>query len=461
MYYGAYPPYPQTGEPQGATPPGPVPWPPQGYVQPVPQEGVSGTSQEASQGPAPCGAPPAAPGWVPQGQIFQGQAPQAGAPQGPVPYGAPPAAPGWVPQGQVFQGQAPQAGAPQGPAPYGAPPAVPGWVPPSGYQPAAYPMVIPACDPRKRGASSTINRMGLLLLAQVALSFIWQFPLQMLLALVGVDLFQNALGYQWLSGVLVPLSTALPFAAYLFFRKQDPSDYLKFEKVGFTSGLLCVAAGLGVVLLGNYPAMLVQQFLGNFGYESPGSILSQGESLEAILLEIAVTAVLVPFMEEFAFRGVILSALRRYGIGFSIVVSGVLFGLAHLDASSVVFATIAGLVFGFLYAKTNNLWLTVIVHALNNLIAVLGSHGEFLFGSQANLVGNLIMLVPIGVGVVALVLLLCLKRKMFISVGSPRYDGPAQPLRAGESAGALVRAPVFWVVVGLMVLYTVGIGILL
>ena len=179
MYYGAYPPYPQTGEPQGATPPGPVPGPPQGYVQPVPQEGVSGISQEASQGPAPCGAPPAAPGWVPQGQIFQGQTPQAGAPQGPAPYGAPPAAPGWVPQGQVFQGQAPQAGAPQGPAPYGAPSAAPGWVPPSGYQPAAYPMVIPACDPRKRGASSTINRMGLLLLAQVALSFIWQFPLQL------------------------------------------------------------------------------------------------------------------------------------------------------------------------------------------------------------------------------------------------------------------------------------------
>ena len=304
-------------------------------------------------------------------------------------------------------------------------------------------MAAPARDPRKKGASSAINRMGLLLLAQVALSFIWQFPLQMLLALVGVDLFRNALGYQWLSGVLVPLSTALPFAAYLFFRKKDPSDYLKFEKVGFTGGLLCVVAGLGVV------------------YESPGSILSQGESLEAILLEIAVTAVLVPFMEEFAFRGVILSALRKYGMGFSIVVSGVLFGLAHLDASSVVFATIAGLVFGFLYAKTNNLWLTVLIHALNNLIAVLGSHGEFLFGSQANLVGNLIMLVPMGLGVVALILLLCLKRKMFISVGSPRYDGPAQPLRAGESAGTLVRAPVFWVVVGLMVLYTVGMGILL
>ena len=171
MYYGAYPPYPpppyppypQTGGAQGATPPGPVLWPPQGYAQPAPQVGVSGTPQETSQGQAP-------------------------------------------------QGQVPSAAAPQGPAPYGAPPAASGWVPPSGYQPA-YPMAAPARDPRKKGASSTINRMGLLLLAQVALSFIWQFPLQMLLALVGVDLFRNALGYQWLSGVLVPLSTALPFAA--------------------------------------------------------------------------------------------------------------------------------------------------------------------------------------------------------------------------------------------------------
>ena len=169
-----------------------------------------------------------------------------------------------------------------------------------------------------------------------------------------------------------------------------------------------------------------------------------------------ITAVLVPFMEEFAFRGVVLSALRKYGIGFSIVASALIFGMAHMDFSTVVFAFVAGLVFGFLYAKTNNLWLPVIIHSLNNLIAVLGSHGEFLFGDMAYFVNNLLMLVPLGVGLVALVLLLVFKRGMFIGLRSPRYDGPAQPLGAGESAASIVRAPMFWVVVGLMALYTLS-----
>ena len=130
--------------------------------------------------------------------------------------------------------------------------------------------------------------------------------------------------------------------------------------------------------------------------------------------------------------------------------------MAHMDFSTVVFAFVAGLVFGFLYAKTNNLWLPVMIHSLNNLIAVLGSHGEFLFGDMAYFVNNLLMLVPLGVGLVALVLLLVFKRGMFIGPRSPRYDGPAQPLGAGESAASIVRAPMFWVVVGLMALYTLS-----
>ena len=154
-----------------------------------------------------------------------------------------------------------------------------------------------------------------------------------------------------------------------------------------------------------------------------------------VLLDIAITAVLVPFMEEFAFRGVVLSALRKYGIGFSIVASALIFGMAHMDFSTVVFAFVAGLVFGFLYAKTNNLWLPVIIHSLNNLIAVLGSHGEFLFGDMAYFVNNLLMLVPLGVGLVALVLLLVFKRGMFISVPVPPVRRPRPAFGRGGERG--------------------------
>ena len=451
-------PVPPAVEPQQA-PVASVPL--QGYPQVAPPSappvGYGGTvppAVEPQQAPAPSAPPVGYGGNVPPAVEPQ-QAPVASVP----PQGYPQAVvPGVPPMGPP-PGYPPYPGMGQGyPAPYGAypMPAQPGWYAAPVYAPPYVPGEKPLRDPRQKGATRTMNRMCLLLLAQFALSLFWQFPLQMLLALVGVDIFQNSLGYQWLSGVLVPLATALPFVAYLAFRKDDPADYLKFEKVGFSGGLLCVLGGLAVTLLGNYPATFVSNFFGSFGYESASSYVGGGESLQVVLLDIAITAVLVPFMEEFAFRGVVLSALRKYGIGFSIVASALIFGMAHMDFSTVVFAFVAGLVFGFLYAKTNNLWLPVIIHSLNNLIAVLGSHGEFLFGDMAYFVNNLLMLVPLGVGLVALVLLLVFKRGMFIGPRSPRYDGPAQPLGAGESAASIVRAPMFWVVVGLMALYTLS-----
>lgn len=371
-----------------------------------------------------------------------------------------------MPQG-YSQSAAPQ-GMPQSyPSPsngwYSAYPAVPyGGSPAGWYGVPGYPPQFtvgggkPYRDPRRQGASRMLNRMSLLVLAQTGLSLFWQVPLLFLLGIVGVDIYTNGLGYQWLTGILVPLSTALPFVAYLVFRKKDPSDYLKFEKVGFLNGLLCVLSGLAIVLLGNYPAMFLSNFLSNFGYNSSSSYVSQADSLQAILLEIGIVAVLVPFMEELVFRGVILSSLRKYGVGFSIVASGLVFGLAHLDASSVVFATIAGLVFGFIYAKTNNLWLTVIIHGLNNFIATFGSHTDFFFGNMADLANTLLMLIPMGLGILALIFLLIFKRKMFKSQNAPAYGSFGQPLLASESAAAIVRAPVFWVLVGFMLLYTVG-----
>ena len=461
MNYGAYPP--------GGYPPPPSngPMPPQGVCPSVPQ-GVppQGAYQNVPQGMPPQGAYQTVPqGMPPQGvyQNVQHVMPPQGAyqnvPQGMPPQGAYQNVPqGVPPQGMyqtVPQGVPQNVGSPYGgafPAGYGALPVYPPPFAMGGKPPR---------DPRQQGASRAVNRMCLLALAQVALSFVWQIPLQMLLAAVGVNILTNGLGYQWLAGVLAPLSTALPFVAYLIFRREDPSDYLKFEKTGFSGGVLCVLGGLAIVLLGNYPAAFISDFFSAFGYQSAASLIFGEESLAAVLLKIGVTALLVPFMEELVFRGIVLSSLRKYGIGFSIVASALIFGMAHMDFSTAVFAFIAGLVFGFLYAKTNNLWLAVWIHALNNLIAVVGSHAGFLFGDMAVLVDNLIVLIPLGVGLAALLLLALFKRGMFISYRSPRYDGPPQPLMAGESASAIVRAPGFWVVLGLMVLYTLSMFLML
>ena len=123
-----------------------------------------------------------------------------------------------------------------------------------------------------KGATRSLNRLGLVVLGQTGLAMLWGALFGVLMVLCGVNALLDSSAQLWLSAVAVPLSTALPFVIYLFAIHADLSDYLKFEKVGFVSSLLCVLAGLSICFLGNYPAMAVQRFFGMFGYEAAGSL---------------------------------------------------------------------------------------------------------------------------------------------------------------------------------------------
>lgn len=328
----------------------------------------------------------------------------------------------------------------------------------------AYPVVPPygirgsriGRDPRIWAASGAMNRMCLLALAQTGASFLWGILVQILSMLTGIAFFTEPMGYWWLSGALVPLSTVLPFFLYFKISRASAADYLRFEKVGFTGGLLCVLAGLGVTLMGNRPAVFAQMILSLFGYEPNETPFGGVTSAPSLILELLVIAVLVPVMEEFVFRGVLLSTLRKFGLGFSVVGSALIFALAHMELPNVLFAFVAGMVLGALYAFTNNLWITIAIHALNNGLSVFTSHCNFLFGEQTGeTVSAVLMIGAMLVGLAALALLLILKRDIFITRRSPRYNGPANPMNGEESALSIVRAPAFWALVLLMVLYTV------
>lgn len=391
--------------------------------------------------PPPGGQPPAPPGGQ-QAQPPYGPAPFCGQP----PYGAAPYGPAPAQQAPAgWQAPPPPAG-PAYPQPY--PPPYPAPV----YQAPPYALGGPRRDPLVKGASRTMNRMCLCVIAQTAASFLWSLLFSALMTLGGVDLFADNMAYLWLSAALVPLSTALPFALYLLVGKKDLPQYLRFEKVGFLTGLLCVVGGLAICILGNYPAFFLQDLLGFFGYQPSSSVLGGESTWPSLALEFCSTAVLVPVMEEFAFRGVLFSALRKHGTGFAVVGSALVFAFVHLDASSVLFAFIAGLVFGFLYARTNNLWVTIAIHGLNNGIAVVSGYLDlFVPAGLADLVSSLLLLVPIALGLVALVVLGVFRRRLF---PSRAWQETPCPLEAGRAAQATVRAPLFWVTAAMMLAYT-------
>ncbi|WP_163708200.1 CPBP family intramembrane glutamic endopeptidase [Mangrovibacterium lignilyticum] len=74
-----------------------------------------------------------------------------------------------------------------------------------------------------------------------------------------------------------------------------------------------------------------------------------------------------PVFEELIFRGIILDGLlKKYQPLKAILLSSVLFGLAHLNTVQFVGAFIGGMFMGWVYWKTRNVFLTMLIHATTN-----------------------------------------------------------------------------------------------
>jgi membrane protease YdiL (CAAX protease family) len=81
---------------------------------------------------------------------------------------------------------------------------------------------------------------------------------------------------------------------------------------------------------------------------------------------------IAPFCEEVFFRGFVFPGLRRaMPVGWAIVVSALLFAVAHADPGSFAVLFIIGFALAFLRWRTGSIWPGMILHILNNGIGAL------------------------------------------------------------------------------------------
>lgn len=84
-------------------------------------------------------------------------------------------------------------------------------------------------------------------------------------------------------------------------------------------------------------------------------------------------AFLGPLLEEVLFRGAIQGLLMRYfGRPWpAIIVAALVFGVFHMNPVQIVYATLLGIVFGWIYYRTGSLMSVIVGHVLNNSLAVI------------------------------------------------------------------------------------------
>lgn len=103
------------------------------------------------------------------------------------------------------------------------------------------------------------------------------------------------------------------------------------------------------------------------------SILQGPLTTDQIVLIVLVISVLVPIGEEVFFRGLVYGALRRWGVPLAAALSAFFFSAVHQQIVHFLPIFILGVILALLYERTGSLLPSMLVHAVNNLVAILGT----------------------------------------------------------------------------------------
>ena len=102
---------------------------------------------------------------------------------------------------------------------------------------------------------------------------------------------------------------------------------------------------------------------------------------------------LVAFVEETIFRGIILKMMLKKGLIIAIFWSSILFSLSHLlnslgtsNTISIItqtsYAFVIGIILSVIVIKTNNIFITILFHYLNNIMTSLNPEVENLLSTS-------------------------------------------------------------------------------
>lgn len=160
---------------------------------------------------------------------------------------------------------------------------------------------------------------------------------------------------------------------YFLFKLRNSSDVGQsiseiFTKISLKYLLLIVVLN---IFFSYGMLYLAQALSGYFGFLTNNLI---SNSLIAALGGFISIVVISPVVEELLFRGIFINKFKLVvPATFAVLISALLFGALH-NYGSIISAFVFAICMSILYLKTDNIFVPVFAHFLNNLIAEIISH---------------------------------------------------------------------------------------
>ena len=256
------------------------------------------------------------------------------------------------------------------------------------YQQPIYVQPVVMQNPEEYKRKRDLRRIGLAIgLPAISLSvigFLWSFVyLFVTKRFFGMsyneaaELLDNPAMQQVLQIILSCLMFLIPFTIGAKCLKVKISNLIMFNKAKKGTFLPFLLFGIGFCSFSNvatsYASGYISSFLEFLGINAEYNVDfgANPEGIFGFLLSFITTAIVPALVEEFACRGIVLGMLKKYGEGFAIISSSIIFGVMHGNFEQIPFATLVGFILGYIYVKTKSIWVCVAVHGINNAISVI------------------------------------------------------------------------------------------
>jgi uncharacterized protein len=135
------------------------------------------------------------------------------------------------------------------------------------------------------------------------------------------------------------------------------------------SVVLCIGGFIAILAI-NIAWDSVRQRMGLAG--QPNYLPLFGQGVRGLIMALLLGSVVAPVAEEVFFRGFLYAGLRaRWGVGWGLCLSALIFAVVHLIPGVLPPIFIMGLLFAWLYETTASIWPGIALHGAVNAMAFL------------------------------------------------------------------------------------------
>ena len=184
--------------------------------------------------------------------------------------------------------------------------------------------------------------------------------------------------YTFISFIIGQGFMLVPLFWFLRSRKEPVAERLRIRFVSSDVIISTIYLSFGIIILSDELDRIIQTFLPAPDYILDLNGLLQPESIMGFFLLFIAVVIIAPLGEELLFRGFLQQVLEKHwkDVTKAVLVTALFFAMIHMNPYWFVQIYILGILLGFLAWKTKSVLPPLILHGINNAMAMFFSFAE-------------------------------------------------------------------------------------